>query len=72
MVGVLAGGFHFHRAWRDFRSVVAVFVRMSAQEDVREALEAAQLAAAADDYDSLEKAGLELVGLARRRRHEDD
>ncbi|WP_323675611.1 hypothetical protein [Halorubellus sp. PRR65] len=45
---------------------------MSAQDDVREALEAAQLAVAADDYDSLEKAGLELVGLARRRRHEDD
>lgn len=49
-----------------------MIVGMSAQEDVREALEAAQLAAAADDYDSLERAGLELVGLARRRRHEDD
>ncbi|NHN41297.1 hypothetical protein G9C85_06560 [Halorubellus sp. JP-L1] len=45
---------------------------MSAQDDVREALEAAKLAAASDDYDSLEDAGLELVGLARRRRHEDD
>lgn len=45
---------------------------MSAQEDLREALEAAQLAAAADDYDALEQAGLELVGLARRRRHERD
>jgi hypothetical protein len=67
-----AGGFHFHRAWRAFRCVLGVFVGMSAQDDVREALEAAQLAAAADDYDSLEKAGLELVGLARRRRHEDD
>jgi hypothetical protein len=68
----LSGGFHFHRAWRGFRGVPVVFACMSAQDDVREALEAAQLAAAADDYDSLEKAGLELVGLARRRRHEDD
>jgi len=45
---------------------------MSAQEDLREALEAARLAAADDDYDALEQAGLELVGLARRRRHERD
>lgn len=44
---------------------------MSREEEVREALETAQLAVAADDYDALEAAGLELVGFARRRRHED-
>jgi hypothetical protein len=45
---------------------------MRAEDDLREVLDAARLAVADDDYDSLEKAGLELVGLARRRRHERD
>ncbi|WP_435347716.1 hypothetical protein [Haloarchaeobius sp. HRN-SO-5] len=40
------------------------------EEDVRETLDAARLAAASDDFDSLEQAGLRLVALARRHRRE--
>ena len=40
------------------------------REDVRETLDAARLAAASDDFDSLERAGLRLVALARRHRQE--
>ncbi|MCT9097812.1 hypothetical protein [Haloarchaeobius sp. HME9146] len=39
-------------------------------EEVQEAMDAARLAVASDDYDALERAGLELLGLARRRRRE--
>ncbi|WP_435333683.1 hypothetical protein [Haloarchaeobius sp. TZWWS8] len=35
-------------------------------QDAQNALEAAQLAVASDDYHALERAGLALVGLARR------
>ncbi|WP_439027439.1 hypothetical protein [Haloarchaeobius sp. DT45] len=39
-------------------------------DEVQDALDAARLAVASDDYDALERAGLELLGLARRRRRE--
>ncbi|MFC4407308.1 MULTISPECIES: hypothetical protein [Haloarchaeobius] len=41
-----------------------------ATQDIGEALDAARLAAASDDYDALESAGLRLVALARRHRQE--
>lgn len=47
----------------------AVATRMATQ-DIGEALDAARLAAASDDYDALESAGLRLVALARRHRQE--
>ena len=44
--------------------------RCMATQDIGEALDAARLAAASDDYDGLESAGLRLVALARRHRQE--
>jgi hypothetical protein len=41
-------------------------------EDGRNTLDAARLAAASSDFDALERAGLQLVGLARRRRVESN
>ncbi|MFD1647290.1 hypothetical protein [Haloarchaeobius litoreus] len=41
-----------------------------ATQDIGETLDAARLAAASDDYDALESAGLRLVALARRHRQE--
>lgn len=49
--------------------VVAV-PRCMATQDIGEALDDARLAAASDDFDALESAGLRLVALARRHRRE--
>ncbi|WP_435359141.1 hypothetical protein [Haloarchaeobius sp. DFWS5] len=39
-------------------------------EEVHDAVDAARLAVASDDYDALERAGLAILGLARRRKQE--
>lgn len=61
--------FHFHRARLAVMCPVALQLSMATQ-DIGEALDAARLAAASDDYDALESAGLRLVALARRHRQE--